>query len=115
MISLEELKLKRKPFKLSTFLEIYFKSQHHCYVNYMEGTKLLYAWLTNEGSLPLVDDLSEENIIYSPLLVTYEQDKIAELISGETYGPKHNKLSKRVQHYTLRYVICKNQAILSQL
>ena len=48
----------KKPFPLSTFLILYHKANHECYIDYMEGAKALHSWLTNEGKLPL--DLEED-------------------------------------------------------
>ena len=57
MLSLSErintLKKDNKPFPLATFLTIYNKASYECYIEYMQGARLLHSWLTSDGKIPL--------------------------------------------------------------
>ena len=97
----------REPHKLATFLLIYAKSIPECSASYMEGAKYLLGYLTygrltaldlDIASYPLIEDTS-----YAPnrLLVTYEMQELAVLISGESYGSEVAKVKRAIYLTTL--------------
>lgn len=61
---------------LATFLSIYNKSRGECYINYMEGAKALYHWLS-----PI--DIPTDTMPLAKLpdfLITYEINQLAALL-----------------------------------
>lgn len=70
------------PTPLSTFLLLYSKSQHDCYIEYMEGARALYAFLSPveypEEYLRAID----ENYTVPSLLKGYESSQLATIVAN---------------------------------
>ena len=96
---LEELKLARKPFPLSHFLMLIHAAPRECYINHLEGVKVLHSWVTNLGRVPLLDDITTSLKRPNILLTNYYQQELATLLSGETYGAKFDRMHAII--YTL--------------
>ena len=81
---LEALKLAKIPVPLSTFLLIYCRARHECYIDYMEGAKALHDYLTAGGLIPLAIDLPprDSNYRLPPLYGNYEIQGLAKIITG---------------------------------
>lgn len=64
-------------FPLEALLIIYSKAYHACYIDYMEGFKLLRYWLS-----PIVSAIHHDEALANnnPLLVSYEVGKIARIL-----------------------------------
>ena len=89
-----------EPFKLSTFLTLYTKDQRNCYMNYMEKAKILYAWLTSDGTVPLAYDVPFNLPNYSNLLGSWELSELADVIEGKKLGVKVSK-----DRHTVRAIV----------
>lgn len=89
---LEQLKLSRTPFPLETFIDMYIAYRRTCYVNYMEGTKLLYKWLS-----PISKPPTENIPSYSKLLGGYETQQLAIILAANTntYRDHYNYIIHR--------------------
>lgn len=87
---MQELKSSAKPFTLTTFLQLYTKANHECYINYMEGAIALHSWLTSEGTIPLDFQVAKypriEDIFFTPPRLIdggYESSEVAKIINNE--------------------------------
>lgn len=100
---LEQLKLARKRFPLTAYLEIVYKSPYDCYVNHLEGAKLLHEWLTNNGEVPLLDNYPKQPMPSHPLLHTYYQNKLTAVITGTEYGPAYARVFAVVFSFSLEH------------
>lgn len=89
---MNDLKLRACPFPLSTFLTIYTKANHSCYINYMEGAKILYNWLTNNGKIPLDYQLDKHPRIED---ITFT---VPRLLNGGYEGSELCKILDKKQH-----------------
>ena len=71
----------KQPAPLSLFLAIYTKSEHECYIDYMEGARCLHSWLTSNGTIPLDlgPDLDPEFKV-PRLLSSYEAQELTHII-----------------------------------
>ncbi|RLB63942.1 MAG: hypothetical protein DRH08_10410, partial [Deltaproteobacteria bacterium] len=63
-----------KPTPLATFLYIYSHAQHDCFIDYMEGAKLLAVWL---DKLVIT---KQESVQVPAMLRTYELVQLAKII-----------------------------------
>jgi len=73
---------------LATFLLLYSKASHDCYIDYNQGTKDLLAWLTNNGTAPLdwqvekYPEIENTNFKVPRLCGGYESSEVAKIITG---------------------------------
>ena len=95
------------PSPLSLFLSIYSKAEHECYINYMEGAKILAAWLGNI-TLPVdtYPEILNPNFSVPSLLYGYESQQLAAIISGDSYGKKYIQTHNAIYFVMSREIIC---------
>jgi hypothetical protein len=67
------------PFPFASFLLIYTKSREHCYVEYMEGAKILLDWL---GTIEYPDYAVSLAPTIPDLLRGYESDQLCKILVG---------------------------------
>lgn len=68
-----------EPVPLSTIVAIYNKAHIHCYIEYMEGFKLLVSYLTSGGKVPIA--YPEDRKFRIPALFTsYALQQIAKIL-----------------------------------
>ncbi len=86
---LQALKLSKTPSPLWLFLTIYSKAQHECYINYNEGAKVLYSWLTSDGTIPLdyqIDkypEIANTSFKVPALLQGYESSELSKILASD--------------------------------
>lgn len=66
----------RTPTPLWAFIKIYEKASHTCYINYMEGAKLLAKYLA-----PIETPELDESYIVPDLLSSYETQELAKILN----------------------------------
>ncbi len=78
----------RQQSTLATFLLLYSRADSECYIDYMQGAKDLLAWLTSNGSIPLLipvekyPEIENPKFIVPRLLGGYETGELAKIIAG---------------------------------
>ena len=100
----------RTPTSLETYVRIYNKCnsltsqglEGSCYVNYMEGAKLLHTYLS-----PIVvpTDVVFNSVLRPDLISGYAVSEVANIISGKTYGSEHNYIHNLVVYYTAKHIL----------
>ena len=71
------------PTPLSTFLLLYIKARHTCYIDYMKGAKALHDWLTSNRKIPLEWDICWDGDRRVPTsLDSYELQQLAKIVVG---------------------------------
>jgi len=65
---------------LSTFLILYEKANHECYINYMQGAIALHSYLTSSNKYPLT--MSPTSGKVPRLLITYELNELVKILAG---------------------------------
>lgn len=78
-----------KPLPLSTFLIIYIKAGREANLNYLEGARALYNYLTSNGRFPLEQDKA---VAVSRMPQIYMTWTIAELAKIIDSNGKENKV-----------------------
>ena len=77
------------PSTLATFLLLYSRASHDCYIDYNQGTKDLLLWLTNNGTVPLDWQTEKYPEIDNPgcpvprLSKGYESSEVAKILAGK--------------------------------
>lgn len=64
---------------LSLYLALYSKASTECYIDYMEGAKVLYNWLTCKGIIPLV--IPPSSVPVPRLCLSYDMVQLAKILS----------------------------------
>lgn len=73
-----------------------------CFVNYMEGAKLLYKWLSPiEINRSIVFKASRT----PDLMSSYSVGALASVISGEAYGKEYRYIHNLVVYYTAKHIL----------
>ncbi len=94
---------------LSTFLLLYNKAAKECYIEYSQGAKDLYRWLTFPSS-PLDYEVNKFPLIDDPdwkvpaTFTGYAQNELATLISGEAYGLEYRRAERAIALTTIDLV-----------
>lgn len=91
-LSLQErlaiLRTNNTPIPLWVFLYIYSKAERECYTNYMAGAKILLAWLTDDGKIPLdfqekkYPEIGNKNFKVPSLLRGYESLELSKILTA---------------------------------
>lgn len=105
--NLEALKLSRSASPLSLYLTIYTKASHECYINYMEGAKVLADWL-GKIELPVerYPEILNTNFSVPRLLYGYEQQELAKILTqGRTYGKTYKHMVNAIYFVMSKEVI----------
>lgn len=74
------------PTHINTLLELYNKAPHECYINYMEGFKLLLDWLCPLESSFVLTKYPEVKVLRTA--GGYDQSEIASIIAKKFVGYK---------------------------
>lgn len=88
---------------LEDYIRLYNKSKGECYTEYMKGAKALHEFLS-----PI--DIPSEGVAVQPrplacLFHGYEVQQLANIISGETFGTKHNYATNLILYYTAKHIL----------
>jgi hypothetical protein len=83
--SLASLKAAQIPVPLYVFITIYNKATRDCYINYMEGAKILHDWLTDKGKIPLELPADTPETRVPRLLKGYEMQQVINIINPDKY------------------------------
>lgn len=90
------------PSPLSLYLAIYNKANRECYIDYMQGAKDLYNWLTSNGAVPLeIEEPSEFEI--PKLSSNYSLVEIVKILV-----PKNNLKERARIHKAILVIIYKD-------
>ena len=95
-----------KPTKLSTFLTLYSKARQECYIDYMEGAKLLHSWLTSPLNPDIIFTSSyiDSKSSIPEMLVNYEILELAKILSDYKSNYDRDKLNIHI-HAILDFYI----------
>lgn len=99
---LEALRLTNKPFPITAYLDILYKSQKECYKNYLEGARLLLDYLTDNGKIPLANNFFFAELTPSFIFQSYYLSELTTLLSGDTYGRKYKKYKDLIYSHLLK-------------
>ena len=91
---------------LATYLLLYSLANKECYIDYMEGARLLKSWL-GEIAIPVdtYPEILNPNFKVPSLLSGYESQELATIISGETFGREHTVAANAIYFVMSREVI----------
>jgi hypothetical protein len=73
---------------LATFLLLYSKASHDCYIDYNQGTKDLLSWLTSNGTAPLdweaekYPEIENTRFKVPRLSCGYESSEVAKILAS---------------------------------
>lgn len=84
------------PSPLSLFLYIYSKASHDCYINYMQGAKDLYSWLTSNGLAPLEIEENTPEFKIPHLLTSYPINELVKILSGSNDLDKQARIHRAI-------------------
>tara|TARA_R110000851_G_scaffold141654_1_gene279633 strand:- start:63 stop:455 length:393 start_codon:yes stop_codon:yes gene_type:complete len=89
-----------KSFTLKDYVYLYNKAGYECYIDYMEGAKALYSFMS-----PVKIPETTYNITISPkLLDLYAIGQLAKIVAGEAYGSKYVHVYNLIIVYTSTYI-----------
>ena len=90
------------PTSLEDYVRLYNKAGRLCYIDYMEGAKALYKFLS-----PIcIPQLVPRKMHKMPALFHgYEVQQVAYIVSGETYGDKYKHIENLILHYTAKHIL----------
>lgn len=71
------------PFPLAAFLLLYTKAHEECYIEYMEGARILYKWL---GPIDIPPDMWNNKVRAPKLLRSYETRELAKILADDLFA-----------------------------
>lgn len=109
--------LESTPTPFSIFLSIYNKAGHDCFINYMEGAKAVYKWLSPIDIPDIPNHLLPKNI--PGIVCNYTVEKISHLfyplslvqkdgMDTKEWFSKINYIQKLVVYFTCKEIIHEN-------
>lgn len=107
-----ELKLKQKAFPLTTYLTLVSKAQYDCYIDYCDGARALYNYLTDNGRLQLTSPAINQ-LLSAPCILrqNYFIIELAKIIAAKGVDPQilpnlsESSHWERLIHYSLREIL----------
>tara|TARA_R110000796_G_scaffold72587_2_gene163926 strand:+ start:3229 stop:3606 length:378 start_codon:yes stop_codon:yes gene_type:complete len=90
------------PISLEEYVRIYNKAGNLGYVDYMEGAKALYKFLS---PVCIPHDIIFNQSNAPAIFHGYELIRLAEIVSGQTFGAAYNYVHKCIIYYTAKHIL----------
>jgi hypothetical protein len=90
------------PTSLEDFVRLYNKAGRLGYVDYMEGAEVLYKFLS---PVIIPSDIIFTSSNIPAIFHGYELIRLAQIVSGETYGAAHDYAHECIIYYTAKHVL----------
>lgn len=90
------------PTSLEDYVRLYNKAGRLCYIDYMEGAKALYKFLS---PICIPDDIIFTQSKAPAMFHGYELIRVAEIVSGQTFGAAYNYVYNCIVYYTAKHIL----------